>query len=744
MVLPAPPTVALPQQITGTGARQPGRAARRAVTRAHSAAAVQAARGSTPSRCQNAGARIRRRRQQRRERRRHRVGRSASRRMATARCRLAPSPARARLVAQHRIRTAARQRRRIGDAARPAGLAQAPPPAREVVRICGPTTTAQPSRAGSSGFCPPCGTRLPPTNTIRAQAVEQSQLAQRVGDPDARRLRRRPAPAARRGTLRVLPGPRSPPRAAGWRGHDDGQQAGMRRRDQRRCTSAIDRLLAGMRAGGEPGRAPGQRAAQPRQVRRIDRQRRRRRISDRPAQSRAAAPKRPQPLPHPPPLAPAPRRNRRAAARASPARRAASARSCARGHAGIDQHQRDAARAAGGEQVRPELALHEAGGVRPPVIEEARHPGAARPAARTGAAPGRASSACAAASSPAAVTVPVVSSTSSGGAAASCRQHRQDRDGLADARGMQPEQPARPGAAARRSPRRSPAAPRPPCRAAPARQQQQQRRPGEASRRRRPVEPGAQARQSGRPGRPPRSAPPRWRAAPPPASRGDGDRAAAHHDAAAERQRQHHAVPARQHAPARGLGRAGQHRHAGETRRAAPPPGRPPAAAGRAARPGVMTTCRRRPAAAPASAAPPRHPCPRRHGAVEPCTAISTPKRRTTSPMKPAVAVAADQDMHPHPSTPLGAARLPPEHRHHRQPFVPEGGDGGRTGEVRRQVLGAMQRPARGAQRKCQVATEQCGQQRLRHRPPQQGFQHGGAGSMTAGDGQCERQPASG
>ena len=34
VVLPAPPTVALPQQITGTGARQPGRASRRAVAAA--------------------------------------------------------------------------------------------------------------------------------------------------------------------------------------------------------------------------------------------------------------------------------------------------------------------------------------------------------------------------------------------------------------------------------------------------------------------------------------------------------------------------------------------------------------------------------------------------------------------------------------------------------------------------------------------------------------------------------------
>src|SRR5690348_5453605 len=59
VVLPAPPTVTLPQQVTGTGARQPGRATRQAV-----AAAVSAANGASsvgasqpPPRAQKAGAR---------------------------------------------------------------------------------------------------------------------------------------------------------------------------------------------------------------------------------------------------------------------------------------------------------------------------------------------------------------------------------------------------------------------------------------------------------------------------------------------------------------------------------------------------------------------------------------------------------------------------------------------------------------------------------------------------------------
>ena len=53
VVLPAPPTVTLPQQITGTAACQPGRAARRAVTAAVTAANGDNSRGRTPSWHQN-------------------------------------------------------------------------------------------------------------------------------------------------------------------------------------------------------------------------------------------------------------------------------------------------------------------------------------------------------------------------------------------------------------------------------------------------------------------------------------------------------------------------------------------------------------------------------------------------------------------------------------------------------------------------------------------------------------------
>jgi hypothetical protein len=53
--LPVPPTVALPQQITGTGAHQPGCATRRAVKAAVTAASGDSSRAATPRLCQNRG-----------------------------------------------------------------------------------------------------------------------------------------------------------------------------------------------------------------------------------------------------------------------------------------------------------------------------------------------------------------------------------------------------------------------------------------------------------------------------------------------------------------------------------------------------------------------------------------------------------------------------------------------------------------------------------------------------------------
>ena len=49
VVLPAPPTVTLPQQITGTGARQPGLATLRAVMAATIRDSGDRSRGSKPS-----------------------------------------------------------------------------------------------------------------------------------------------------------------------------------------------------------------------------------------------------------------------------------------------------------------------------------------------------------------------------------------------------------------------------------------------------------------------------------------------------------------------------------------------------------------------------------------------------------------------------------------------------------------------------------------------------------------------
>ena len=56
VVFPAPPTVALPQQITGTGARQPVRATRCAVIAAPMPDNGASACASQPLRVQNAGA----------------------------------------------------------------------------------------------------------------------------------------------------------------------------------------------------------------------------------------------------------------------------------------------------------------------------------------------------------------------------------------------------------------------------------------------------------------------------------------------------------------------------------------------------------------------------------------------------------------------------------------------------------------------------------------------------------------
>ena len=134
------------------------------------------------------------------------------------------------------------------------------------------------------------------------------------------------------------------------------------------------------------------------------------------------------------------------------------------GHAGIDERQRNAARRAFQDQVRPDLRLGEDGEVRPPVVEEARARTRARRAARTDgwrAGPG------AAAASLAEVTVPVVSRNDSAGRALGQRRHqRQDGIGLADAGRVKPGEPARGPRRARAGRAARCAAPAPPCRAA--------------------------------------------------------------------------------------------------------------------------------------------------------------------------------------------------------------------------------------------------------------------------------------
>ena len=82
VVFPAPPVLALPQQITGTGARQPGRAIRRAVTPRTRRRRAPAGAPASRLAAQNSGARMgkvqqrrrRPRRAARRRRRRRRAG----------------------------------------------------------------------------------------------------------------------------------------------------------------------------------------------------------------------------------------------------------------------------------------------------------------------------------------------------------------------------------------------------------------------------------------------------------------------------------------------------------------------------------------------------------------------------------------------------------------------------------------------------------------------------------------------
>ena len=150
----------------------------------------------------------------------------------------------------------------------------APPAARSMATwsvklpVCGPTAMAQPRRAGSSGFCPPPGgSRLRPTKAMPASryhspsspSVSATQTPSAGGAVTARTV------AAARGNggaaFRVARG-------------DDRQQPRMVRREHA-MGGEDQRLLARMRAGGEPDRPPGQQLPQPPQFRRVDRQRRR-------------------------------------------------------------------------------------------------------------------------------------------------------------------------------------------------------------------------------------------------------------------------------------------------------------------------------------------------------------------------------------------------------------------------------------------------------------------------------------
>ena len=97
------------------------------------------------------------------------------------------------------------------------------------------------------------------------------------------------------------------------------------------------------------------------------------------------------------------------------------------------------------------------------------------------------------------------------------------------------------------------------------------------------------------------------------------------------------------------------------------------------------------------------------------------PEPRHHHPDEPPVAMPADQHVQARRAVPL---RQSPQRRHQRQPLVPERGDRGLAGEVRRHVLRPVQSPASGAQRELQVAAKQGRQHPEQFRMPQQAFEH--------------------
>ena len=387
------------------------------------------------------------------------------------------------------------------------------------------------------------------------------------------------------------------------------------------------------------------------------------------------------------------------------------------------------ARPACGQQVRPQLALDEARRVRAPVIEEApTQAGTSSGTKRCSTRCARPGSGSRCASSRAEVTVPVVS-----------RTWRPARSASAGSTGridtVSPtlaacSQISRPGGRGVRSmPRRSGSRPGTSLPRA-WRTPQHSRRPGRGHGGRAPPTRAPRAFRRGTAGRPAR--PPRVSAAPIAGtvscqpSRRHRDRRQAHHDAAAERLRHHHAVPGPQHPAPRGLRGAWQHRHAGQRGELGDARG------GDAARPARAVRGDRDMVAAG------------QQGEQDAQTLGAAARGRTEHHIErePAddgtdeasVAVAADQDVRAvrRLAPALGLAGLHPQHRHHRQPLVPERHHNRRTGGMRCHVLVALHRPARRAQREGEIEAEHPGQRRLRDGVLCQPL-HAGAGSTRCG-----------
>ena len=248
IVLPAPPTVALPQQMTGTAAWKPGLATRCAVILAVSAAMGESRRGASFA--------------ARRKPRNRAAGsfeqvldqRGEMARAGRLRWRLRsaqPPP-----QAWQRSGSASMPPTQADSAASSCTIARPPAADRLATAsskfaVFGPTATAQPRRAGSQGFWPPPGVKLLPRKNDAGEPVEQPHFAQRIANPKIARVLTLRASwrAAKQAGNRLA--------AFGVAGDEDGEQVG-KPGAQRRVNAGGQRLLTRVGACREPDRAASQ------------------------------------------------------------------------------------------------------------------------------------------------------------------------------------------------------------------------------------------------------------------------------------------------------------------------------------------------------------------------------------------------------------------------------------------------------------------------------------------------------